>query len=360
MGLRSLPVTYLGRRKWQSTPVFLPGESHGRRSLVGYISPWGRKKSDTTEWLHFQTIVEVVKITVISFKRSHTCAATLSAPSPAAGHCRPMPPPEIPRHSWASLGQSLLWSLLLSPGSWYTQGSVCALQESISQSCVSSGSSLVGLMMTSSKRAYATPRSAAPRAPAPVAGHCWPGPPQEMLKHSSVSVSVGSLCPGTHKVCLSPLSLSDKHWVWFAGASPSFLDVGYPLTVAQALRRCRSITYCLAGASLPLDVGYLLRATPVPYTPIKMLKKNLYWSIPIKFVWNIKKKLVQELIKKYYFLIHVPDKSQYNILKWIKTLGKKKKKPVPKCTVYGPFPWASKSDLYWKQSALAIVDYKWF
>ena len=40
------------RRKWQSTPVLLPGKSHGRRSQVGY-SPWGRKESDTTEWLHF-------------------------------------------------------------------------------------------------------------------------------------------------------------------------------------------------------------------------------------------------------------------------------------------------------------------
>ena len=34
-----------------STPGFLPGESHGRRSLVGY-SPRGRKESDTTERLH--------------------------------------------------------------------------------------------------------------------------------------------------------------------------------------------------------------------------------------------------------------------------------------------------------------------
>ena len=34
-----------------TTPVFLPGESHGWRSLVGY-SPWGRKESDTTERLH--------------------------------------------------------------------------------------------------------------------------------------------------------------------------------------------------------------------------------------------------------------------------------------------------------------------
>ena len=40
------------RRKWQPTPVFLPGRSHGQRSLVGY-SPWGRKESDTTGRLHF-------------------------------------------------------------------------------------------------------------------------------------------------------------------------------------------------------------------------------------------------------------------------------------------------------------------
>jgi len=40
------------RRKWQPTPVFLPGKSHGRRSLVGY-SLRGRKESDTTERLHF-------------------------------------------------------------------------------------------------------------------------------------------------------------------------------------------------------------------------------------------------------------------------------------------------------------------
>ena len=30
------------RRKWQPTPVFLPGESHGKRSLAGY-SPWGHR-----------------------------------------------------------------------------------------------------------------------------------------------------------------------------------------------------------------------------------------------------------------------------------------------------------------------------
>ena len=36
------------RRKWQSTPVLLPGKFHVQRSLVGY-SPWGHKESDATE-----------------------------------------------------------------------------------------------------------------------------------------------------------------------------------------------------------------------------------------------------------------------------------------------------------------------
>ena len=36
------------RRKWQPTPVLLPGKSYGQRSLVGY-RPWGHKESDTTE-----------------------------------------------------------------------------------------------------------------------------------------------------------------------------------------------------------------------------------------------------------------------------------------------------------------------
>ena len=46
--LRKIPW----RRKWQPTPVFLPGKFHGQRSLAGY-SLWGRKESDMTERLHF-------------------------------------------------------------------------------------------------------------------------------------------------------------------------------------------------------------------------------------------------------------------------------------------------------------------
>ena len=51
------------RRKWQSTPVLLPGKSHGQRSLVGY-SPWGRKELDTTERIHLLTyIADMYKLT---------------------------------------------------------------------------------------------------------------------------------------------------------------------------------------------------------------------------------------------------------------------------------------------------------
>ena len=42
------------RRKWQATPVFLPGKSHGQRSLMGY-SPKGCKESDTTQPLRAHT-----------------------------------------------------------------------------------------------------------------------------------------------------------------------------------------------------------------------------------------------------------------------------------------------------------------
>ena len=67
-----------------------------------------------------------------SFKRSPSHTATLSAPDPVAGHCRPTPLLKTPGHSQVSLGQSLVGSLLLSLGSSCKQGFVCALQESVS------------------------------------------------------------------------------------------------------------------------------------------------------------------------------------------------------------------------------------
>ena len=54
----------LWRRAWQPTPVFLPGESHRQRSLVG-CSPWGRNESDTTERLSTQHTFKWSFITVV-------------------------------------------------------------------------------------------------------------------------------------------------------------------------------------------------------------------------------------------------------------------------------------------------------
>ena len=73
------------RRKWQPTPVLLPGKFHGQRSLVGY-SPWGCKESDTTERLH--------SLTHPPFSQSGALASNL--------------------HSWGGAGSNM-WS---SPKVW--------------------------------------------------------------------------------------------------------------------------------------------------------------------------------------------------------------------------------------------------
>ena len=51
------------RRKWQPTPVFLPGESHGQRSLAGY-SPWDHEVSDMTEGLIHKTLTVLQALSV--------------------------------------------------------------------------------------------------------------------------------------------------------------------------------------------------------------------------------------------------------------------------------------------------------
>ena len=132
------------------------------------VDEWSCVPSQLFTW--GQTMVEGMKIMVTFFKTSHACTATLSASNPAQATTNPRLRWRLldtPRQVWVSLWGHC--SFLLCPG---IQGSVCALQESISQSCVSSGSSMMGLMVTSSKRAYTIPKSAAPRAPAPAAVRC--------------------------------------------------------------------------------------------------------------------------------------------------------------------------------------------
>ena len=122
-----------------------------------------------------------------AFKRSHVSPATLSGPNPAAGHHQPTPLLETPGHSRASLGQSLVVSLLLSPG--VHKVLFVPSKSLFSQSCVSSGSSMVGLTATFSKTAYVILKSAAPIAPVP-----WQstGDPYFLRRHSNTVLL--SLC----------------------------------------------------------------------------------------------------------------------------------------------------------------------
>ena len=102
----------------------------------------------------------------ISFKRAHARMVALSAPNPAPGHRQPT---ETPGHSW-QVWVSLLWghcSFLLGPG--VHKFLFVPSKSLFPQSCVSSGGSMVGLMVTS--------------------GHCWPVPPQETVKHSNAGLA---------------------------------------------------------------------------------------------------------------------------------------------------------------------------
>ena len=53
------------RRKWQPTPIFLPGKSQGQRSLAGY-SPWDLKELDMIEQLTHRAIKTALKIIILS------------------------------------------------------------------------------------------------------------------------------------------------------------------------------------------------------------------------------------------------------------------------------------------------------
>ena len=153
-----------------------------------------------------------MKIMATSFKRSCARTDTLSSPNPAAGHCPPMTLLETPGHSQASLGQSIVWLLLLSPGSWFAQGFVCALQESISpvlckfwQLCGRVSGSLL-------QEGLATPRSATPRATVPVACHSWPLPPQGTFNQRQVWLSLCGVSWCTQGFIFEP---SESLWqVW--------------------------------------------------------------------------------------------------------------------------------------------------
>ena len=81
------------RRKWQPTPVLLPGKSHGWRNLVGY-SPWGHKESETTEQLHFHS-GGAWRLASPEAGEGDSAAAGLPASCPPGFILLPQPLPEL-------------------------------------------------------------------------------------------------------------------------------------------------------------------------------------------------------------------------------------------------------------------------
>ena len=195
-----------------------------------------------------------------SFKRSHARIVTLRDPNPAADHCQPTSPPETPGSLWASLGQSLVGLLLLSSGSWCTQGSVCALQESVSpvlcKLWVNGDLLQEGLCHT---QVYCT------QSPCPCSSllltHTFSGDTQT---HFCLS-----LCGVPGPWCIQCL-FEPSECLWFEWGLilntnlpllPScwglFFDIGHGVSLPSC-----SSTYHLTGVSLTLDMGYLLTASP--------------------------------------------------------------------------------------------------
>ena len=167
-------------------------------------------------------------------QKVHACTATHSAPNPAAGHRWPVPLPvtspvtpitgccfsfgsvssfflerisplfsssilgtyqpgvptlETPGHSWASLGQSLVGSLLLFPGSWCAQGFVCALQESVSPVLCAFWRLYGGVNGDLLQKGLCHAHVCCTQSPWPCNRLRWPIPPQVMLKLSLCGVA---------------------------------------------------------------------------------------------------------------------------------------------------------------------------
>ena len=135
----------------------MPGESYGQRSLTVY-GLWGHKvehnlatKPQPNYGGFSEDNVDLPQ-KIPGMYYYCPCSQPLRRPPPTHTFTGDSQKP----HRHVSCG-----SLFLSPGSWCTRF-CCALQESISQSYASSGSSIVGLIVTSSKRTYSIPTLRAP------------------------------------------------------------------------------------------------------------------------------------------------------------------------------------------------------
>ena len=149
-----------------------------------------------------------MKTMATSFKGSHAGAAARSAPTLQQA----TPPPGTPGHSRAVLGQSPVGSLLLSPGSWCIRFCLCPPRVYFPVLCKFwqlygevNGDLLQDGLCHSQVCCTQSPCPCGRPPPT----HPSPGDAQTQ----SVSVSVGSLHAGAHKVGLSPLSVSGSNGV---------------------------------------------------------------------------------------------------------------------------------------------------
>ena len=137
------------KRKWQPTPVFLPGESHGQTSLAGY-SPWGHKESDTTEQIMHTHTWESEKEAGWWKQRLKWCghkSKNVGMPPGSKKTAFPLGPPEsvqpcrhpgpsqnpysshrkLIQRSWVLLSEISHWGTL----SWGVRGSVFCIKKII-------------------------------------------------------------------------------------------------------------------------------------------------------------------------------------------------------------------------------------
>ena len=151
-----------------------------------------------------------MKIMVTSFKSSRVCTATLSSPNPAEATTNPHLCWRLLDIHLESLGQTLVWSLLLSPGSWCARSCLCPPRVYFPVLCkfwqlyggVNGDLLQEGLCHT---------QVCCTQSPCPCGSLLLTCASSGMLKYSSVSV--GSLGPGVLNVCLNPFSGSGRNRV---------------------------------------------------------------------------------------------------------------------------------------------------
>ena len=140
----------------------------------------------------------------------HCCT---QCPNPAAGHCRLTPLRETSGPSWTSLGQSLVGSLFLSPGSWCALGFGCALQESISPVLCKFCQLYGGVNGDLLQEGLLHSQVCRTQSPCPCGRALLTrtsAGDTHTLKGRSGSISVGS--PGAHKILFKPSEC--LWWVW--------------------------------------------------------------------------------------------------------------------------------------------------